>query len=347
MRRAWQYLEPTCRRIAIVLWWLQRSDKSRIHENNREQEMFKLSRQLVTKICVVSILWILHPGGEVPSLAKDLKTRQEVRASVEWSCGQTQTRQHCEAEAKEEVLKRAIQNYKTMTRSFQKVKNYQLEADVIATVAGGYIYGVKYSTRNIGVNRFRIAATGYVIPDEIDYYIEKFLQEKGVGSCPSGMSYIPYVRPFCIDKFEYPNKSGQMPKNKVSWFEAKNLCEAQGKYLCSEGQWQKACEGPHQLTYPYGEMFDSTKCRSAKGKTVGPSPSGNYLECKSGFEVFDMSGNLREWTDSNYDEAGVKKVLRGGDWSNQANRSNCEHRHYYPPTDQYSNFGFRCCKKPK
>ena len=276
----------------------------------------------------------------------------QVKAEREWVCGEDQTRNNCVEKARRAVNAMALANYKVEIRSFSKLNNFNLENDELIAVVGGSLHNARYKTHNLGGGRFKISVTGVVITEEVDFRIEEWLQKNNAGSCPNGMSYIPHPSsPYCIDQFEYPNTPGKMPLRGASWYDAKRKCEAEGKYLCSEGEWQTACQGPQRYRqslnlYPYGQSYDYNKCRTDQGKKAGPSPCGSYRGCKSGYSVFDMSGNLREWVDEDYDAYTGEKVLRGGDFSNGANLANCNHRHHYKPSASYNNFGFRCCGKP-
>ena len=65
---------------------------------------------------------------------------------------------------------------------------------------------------------------------------------------------------FWIDKYPYPKQPGEFPKTRVNWFKAKKTCESLGKRLCTEQEWEKACKGPTNDRYPYGEIFDEQAC---------------------------------------------------------------------------------------
>ena len=53
---------------------------------------------------------------------------------------------------------------------------------------------------------------------------------------------------FCIDKYEYPNKAGEMPGVMKTWYEAKATCEKSGKRLCGDTEWTVAGEGQERRT---------------------------------------------------------------------------------------------------
>ena len=58
---------------------------------------------------------------------------------------------------------------------------------------------------------------------------------------------------FCMDRYEFPNRAGQAPVGKVVHKEAVEACEKVGKRLCSALEWEKACKGPSNQIYSYGD----------------------------------------------------------------------------------------------
>ncbi len=64
-----------------------------------------------------------------------------------------------------------------------------------------------------------------------------------------------YVQGFWIDEHEFHMEEHGVPLHSITWNEAVNLCRERGKTLCSEDQWEKACKGPENLVYPYGNSF--------------------------------------------------------------------------------------------
>jgi formylglycine-generating enzyme required for sulfatase activity len=173
---------------------------------------------------------------------------------------------------------------------------------------------------------------------------------------------------FCMDEFEYPNQSGAIPMVMVSWFEARRLCEVQGKRLCGDDEWTLACEGPERLPYAYGWVRDRTACNIDHGwirpndgllasKTAPPAsieaevarlskrvPSGSMPRCRSPYGIMDMGGNVDEWT-VNVTLKGkpYQSALKGGHWVSGA-RNRCRPQTVsHDETTTYYAEGFRCC----
>jgi hypothetical protein len=157
--------------------------------------------------------------------------------------------------------------------------------------------------------------------------------------CPRGMILVDVPpgktgRPFfkiCIDKYEYPNQQGQIPKVNISFTEAKVLCEQQDKRLCTSSEWQWACSGLEGFSYSYGWNFDKTVCNT-DGKL--PEASGNRSKCIGKFGAMDMTGNIFEWVKTGDGNPGAM----GGPLSKCQAISPGESGSAKPQT------GFRCCK---
>lgn len=181
-----------------------------------------------------------------------------------------------------------------------------------------------------------------------------------------------YIPRFSIDAYPYPGRSGVYPRVDVTLEEARYLCRIQGKRLCLEEEWERACKGPNQSTYPYGGVFDENACYTPLNfEHFHLRRNGAFPGCISGFGVADMSGNINEWTDSTLSkeevesspnesylgvldpmaEAGLERVpmLRGGgDWGEDPADLRCAHReHFHMPRDRYDDDGFRCCRSAR
>ncbi len=170
---------------------------------------------------------------------------------------------------------------------------------------------------------------------------------------------------FCIDRFEYPNRRGQYPLIYANFHESKKLCAKQGKRLCNEDEWTFACEGEQAKPYPYGNGYvrDPKKCVTDRtwmpyneqsmvprnGKAAGKEmdrlwkghASGAQGACRSEFGVYDMTGNIDEWTVSARKHE-RPSILKGGYWGpvrtrcRPTTRSHDENHMFYQQ-------GFRCC----
>ncbi|MCL2451148.1 MAG: formylglycine-generating enzyme family protein [Polyangiaceae bacterium] len=171
---------------------------------------------------------------------------------------------------------------------------------------------------------------------------------------------------FCVDRFEYPNLRGAYPWIMVDWNAARALCGDEGKRLCSEDEWTFACEGEDARPYPYGYERDPEACvidrpwRAYDANALGSGdpgrvraeldrlwqgqPSGARPRCRSPFGVYDMTGNVDEWTASTV--GGERpSVLKGGYWGPVRARCRPSTR-AHGATFTFYQQGFRCCTDP-
>jgi hypothetical protein len=162
----------------------------------------------------------------------------------------------------------------------------------------------------------------------------------GPDGCPAGMRRIGATAPYCIDMYEYPG-GRTLPRSNVTWREAKTACQTRGARLCAEKEWEEACRGEGGVDYPYGARFEAVKCNVARGpgKPRDIHETGASAACKSAANVYDMSGNVAEWTGDG--------AYRGGSAESDAAAARCSAK-VMPAADASNPYvGFRCCADPR
>lgn len=126
---------------------------------------------------------------------------------------------------------------------------------------------------------------------------------QAVPSCPADMAYISSGG-YCIDKYEASNSgglavsvSGVSPWLSINQTDAKAKCQAAGKHLCTAGEWFNAANlaGLKNATNEGTGEYYNCNTNSAGAVLTGSRPL-----CKSDADVYDMVGNVWEWTDESY-----------------------------------------------
>lgn len=178
----------------------------------------------------------------------------------------------------------------------------------------------KYEVTNLDYQQF-CAATGHKRPA---YWKGK--------TCPKGMEKLPVVW--------------------VTWQDAMTCARWARKRLPSEAEWERAAKGPNSYHYAYGNSYDPQKANTSSGKVM---PVACYPA--NDFGLYDMTGNVNEWTSSLFLPYPYKqddgredlkatglRVLRGGGNFGNDGVSRCLVRidglpEYGTPSD-----GFRCAR---
>lgn len=174
--------------------------------------------------------------------------------------------------------------------------------------------------------------------------------------CPlPGMTRVAEL--FCIDVYEASrpdasatsagtdnsraqSREGAIPWQVTSNQEAQLACEAASKRLCTPTEWQRACQGPQNRAYAYGDAYNPTSCNGIdtfNDRQFKLMPAGSFPECTNQWGVYDMNGNVWEHTAN-----GDNTTIRGGAFNCSDSRTlhRCD---YVPANWEPSARGFRCC----
>jgi hypothetical protein len=161
--------------------------------------------------------------------------------------------------------------------------------------------------------------------------------------CPGDMEYVKVGETrFCIDHYEWPNRKNAAPLSFVSIYNAMDSCAGARKHLCTSDEWTLACTGPYGWKYPYGAAYEPHACVS---HDTTARPSGSRPECRGYFEVYDMAGNLAEWTDTRSNRNSQFYNVKGGFWESGPHTGCFDVRYSYYPQNRHNPVGFRCCAK--
>ena len=165
------------------------------------------------------------------------------------------------------------------------------------------------------------------------------------------------------------SKPGVQPQGYISQTQAAAACRLAGKRLCTDKEWTSACKGAERWDYPYGPTHEPDRCNDSErpglwkngalphasfrnfdqlndplmNQLYGLANTGSFSGCKTREGIFDLIGNLYEWT------ADPSGTFRGGYYRNARERGpSCTYAtDTHAPTYHDYSTGFRCCAEPK
>lgn len=152
------------------------------------------------------------------------------------------------------------------------------------------------------------------------------------------------MRGFYVDVFPYPGEVGAIPTTSVTQDEARELCAAQDKRLCSELELERACKGPSNTSYEYGDSYKASVCLTGVARAL--TPNGVNAACVSAFGVHDLHGGVWSWTSSLWKRDTSKPGLvtaRGGNGVAGELLGRCANGRGLRPDVKRPDVGVRCC----
>ena len=246
-------------------------------------------------------------------------------------------------------------------------------AEMVLIPAGEFEYGAPEGTptglsededglkQSEGTNTVKLSSY-YIDKYEVSNSQYKLCQDAGVCTEPYDVTSIMYQN-------YYNNATyAGFPVIWVSYNQAETFCHWAGKKLPTEAQWEKAARGKKMRTYPWGDKDPVDNIESAQVNYTALFGDVTSVmwgdEGTSPYGVYNMAGNVAEWTstwyniDSYYkkrtdnvviedptgpsDSPTQEKVIRGGSWVSLEDEITTYARDKAFPNYRYYNLGFRC-----
>jgi|GEM_PF-1442494 len=183
------------------------------------------------------------------------------------------------------------------------------------------------------------------------FYIDKYevTNEDYKRFCDAtGRAYPGYFK-----EGKYPEGKGRRPVVMVSWLDAEAYARWAGKRLVTEREWEAAAAGASGYTWPWGDAWNPNLANTRAAGSGETADAGGYPGDVSPSGVYDMAGNVSEWTADLYrpypgntrreKEYGQQfRVLRGGSFQVSKDFARSQFRARLPDSYRSTDLGFRC-----
>lgn len=142
---------------------------------------------------------------------------------------------------------------------------------------------------------------------------------------------------------------GECPIENVSWDDAQKFIQKlNGKTglrfrLPTEEEWFQACQAGDKTEYCGSDDIDAVAWYKDNAKdTIHPVGQKK----PNSWGLYDMSGNVLEWTSSCYENDCTQRVNRGGSWINKPSYVRSANPNWDSTSNRFSNVGVRLAQDP-
>lgn len=142
----------------------------------------------------------------------------------------------------------------------------------------------------------------------------------------------------------------ERPRENVNWYESMAFANWLSNLLKMKitlptvAQWQRAAKGDDDRYFPWGDDYHEEHCNTRESGLKMTTPVNRYSKGISPYGVYDMAGNIWEWTmntAASSDGRDFRRAVAGGSFVSTCDRVQTSFRYYLDPRVRYSSIGIR------
>jgi formylglycine-generating enzyme required for sulfatase activity len=178
--------------------------------------------------------------------------------------------------------------------------------DMLPVPGGEFSMGADSGGENDEQPAHRVSIKAFLL-DRTEVTNAAYLECVKAGACKTYREDIErrYAR---TASFRAPDQ----PAVGVSWFDAKAYCSWRGARLPTEAEWERAARADDNRRFAWGNE-KPTPDRACYGRALGtkagaPSAVGSHPSGKGAYGHLDLTGNVWEWVEDNYDPLAYRRA---------------------------------------
>ncbi len=160
-----------------------------------------------------------------------------------------------------------------------------------------------------------------------------------------GLAWRASERPSWLELASFDDSAGLVIPNQpvvgVCWYEAMAYARSQSARLLEFDERVRLIRGDSKRPYPWGQPFGQSNANTREEVLGKPSAVGVFPRDRTPEGIYDLAGNVGEWT---ADAVGDRRVIHPGSWEQPSMAAWAKALHIVSPAARAADLGFRLAR---